>query len=56
MIHDLESNEDLENSEEKYQNLLKLNNFIEKNFEEVHKILMKKLKKILKITKKRCKN
>ena len=45
MIDDLESNEDLENSEEKYQNLLKLNNFIEKNFEEMHKILMKKLKR-----------
>ena len=33
MIEDLERNKDLESSIEKYQNLLKLNNLIEKKFQ-----------------------
>ena len=54
MIDDLESNEDLENSEEKYQNLLKLNNFIEKKFRRNTQNINEKTKeKILKITKKK---
>ena len=53
-IDDLESNEDLENSEEKYQNLLKLNNFIEKKFRRNAQNINEKTKeKILKITKKK---
>ena len=51
MIEDLESQKDLENSIENYQNLLKLNNIIEKKFQKDVKISMKKQKKIyLKIT------
>ena len=54
MIDDLESNKDLENSEEKYQNLLKLNNFIEKKFRRNAQNINEKTKeKILKITKKK---
>ena len=34
MIEDLESQENLENSIENYQNLLKLNNIIEKKFQK----------------------
>ena len=34
MIEDLESHKDLENSIENYQNLLKLNNIIEKKFQK----------------------
>jgi len=34
MIEDLESKKDLETSIEKYQNLLKLNNIIEKKFQK----------------------
>ena len=34
VIEDLESQKDLENSMEKYQNLLKLNNIIEKKFQK----------------------
>ena len=34
MIEDLERNKDLESSIEKYQNLLKLNNLIEKKFQK----------------------
>ena len=46
MIEDLENQKDLENSIEKYQDLLKLNNIIEKNFKKMLKILVKKQKKI----------
>ena len=46
MIKDLESQKDLNSSTEKYQNLIKLNNIIEKNFKKMLKILMKKQKKI----------
>tara|TARA_B100000131_G_scaffold219260_1_gene210797 strand:+ start:552 stop:806 length:255 start_codon:yes stop_codon:yes gene_type:complete len=54
MIDDLESNENLENSEEKYQDLLKLNNLIEKKFRGNAQNINKKTKeKILKITKKK---
>mgnify|MGYP001196379525 FL=1 len=50
MIDDLESNKDLENSEEKYQNLLKLNNIIEKKFRRSAQNINEKTKeKILKI-------
>ena len=57
MIDDLESNEDLENSVEKYQNLLKLNNIIEKKFRKSAQNINEKTKeKILKIiTKKNAK-
>ena len=34
MIEDLESQKDLQNSIEKYQNLIKLNNIIEKKFKK----------------------
>ena len=34
LIEDLESQKDLQNSVEKYQNLLKLNNIIEKKFKK----------------------
>jgi len=34
MIEDLENQKDLENSLEKYQNLIKLNNIIEKKFQK----------------------
>ena len=54
MIDDLESNEDLENSVEKYQNLLKLNNIIEKKFRKSAQNINEKTKeKILKITTKK---
>ena len=54
MIDDLESNKDLENSEEKYQNLLKLNNIIEKKFRRSAQNINEKTKeKILKITTKK---
>ena len=54
MIEDLESQKDLENSIENYQNLLKLNNIIEKKFQKDIKDINKKTKeKILKITSKR---
>ena len=46
MIDDLENQKDLENSIENYQNLLKLNNIIEKNFKKMLRVLMKNLKKI----------
>ena len=57
IIEDLESQKDLQNSIEKYQNLIKLNNIIEKKFkvnnkeiivktkEKIHKILSKKNEK-----------
>ena len=50
MIEDLESEKDLENSIEKYQNLLKLNKFIEKKFSRYIKNISEKTKEnILKI-------
>ena len=54
MIEDLESQKNLENSIENYQNLLKLNNIIEKKFQINVKSINKKTKeKILKITSKK---
>jgi len=54
MIEDLESQKDLENYIENYQNLLKLNNIIEKKFQKDIKNINEKTKeKILKITSKR---
>ena len=51
MIEDLESQKDLGNSIEKYQNLLKLNNIIEKKFQkDVKKISEKTKENIIKIT------
>ena len=57
MIEDLENQKNLENSLENYQNLLKLNNIIEKKFQKDVKNINKKTKEnILKITsKKKCK-
>jgi hypothetical protein len=57
MIEDLESQKDLENSIESYQNLLKLNNIIEKKFQKSVKNINENTKEnILKITsKKKCK-
>jgi len=54
MIEDLESQKDLENSIENYQNLLKLNNIIEKKFQKDIKNINENTKeKIVKITSKR---
>ena len=51
MIDDLENQKNLENSIENYQNLLKLNNIIEKKFKKDIKNINEKTKeKILKIT------
>ena len=51
MIVDLENQKDLENSQEKYQKLLKLNNIIEKKFQKKIKDISQKTKeKIFKIT------
>ena len=57
MIEDLENQKDLENSIEKYQDLLKLNNIIEKKFQKDVKNISEKTKEnILKInSKKECK-
>ena len=44
MVEDLESQKNLENSIEKYQNLLKLNNIIEKKFQTGVKNINKKTK------------
>ena len=57
MIEDLENQKDLENSLEKYQNLLKLNNIIENKFKKNAKIIHKQTKEnIMKvITKKNAK-
>ncbi len=44
MIEDLERNKDLESSIEKYQNLLKLNNLIEKKFQKDVKDINEKTK------------
>ena len=53
MVDDLESQKDLENSIESYQNLLKLNSIIEKKFQKDIKNINEKTKeKILKITSK----
>ena len=54
MIEDLENQKDLENSIEKYQDLLKLNNIIEKKFQKDVKNISEKTKeKILKINSKK---
>ena len=54
MIDDLEIQKDLESSIENYQNLLKLNNIIEKKFQNDGKNINENTKeKILKITKKK---
>ena len=54
MIKDLENQKDLENSIENYQNLLKLNNIIEKKFQKGVKNITEKTKEdILKITSKK---
>ena len=54
MIEDLENQKDLENSIEKYQDLLKLNNIIEKKFQKnVKKISEKTKENILKINSKK---
>ncbi len=54
MIEDLESQNNLENSIESYQNLLKLNNIIEKKFQkDVKNINEKTRENILKITSKK---
>tara|TARA_Y100001936_G_scaffold236913_1_gene266848 strand:- start:483 stop:734 length:252 start_codon:yes stop_codon:yes gene_type:complete len=54
MIEDLESQKDLENSIEKYQYLIKLNNIIEKKFQKNIKDISQKTKEnILKITSKK---
>ena len=51
MIEDLENQKNLENSLENYQNLIKLNNIIEKKFQKNVKNLNEKTKKeILEIT------
>ena len=51
MIEDLENQKNLENSLENYQNLLKLNNIIEKKFQKDVKNISEKTKEnILKIT------
>ena len=54
MIEDLESQKNLENSIENYQNLLKLNNIIEKKFQKDVKNINEKTKQnILEITSKK---
>ena len=54
MIKDLENQKDLENSIENYQNLLKLNNIIEKKFQKDVKNINEKTKdNIIKITSKK---
>ena len=54
MIEDLENQKDLENSIEKYQDLLKLNNIIEKKFQKNVKNISEKTKEnILKINSKK---
>ena len=54
MIEDLENQKDLENSLENYQDLLKLNNIIEKKFQKDIKNVSEKTKEnILKITTKK---
>ena len=54
MIEDLENQKDLENSIQSYQNLLKLNNIIEKKFQKDIKSVSENTKEnILKITSKK---
>ena len=54
MIDDLENQKNLENSVEKYHNLLKLNNLIEKKFQKNAKDINEKTKQsVLKITSKK---
>ena len=54
MIEELENQKDLENSIENYQNLLKLNNIIERKFQKDVKSINEKTKEnISKITSKR---
>ena len=54
MIEDLENQKDLESSMEKYQNLLKLNNIIEKKFQKDAKNINKKTQEnILRVTSKK---
>tara|TARA_B100001121_G_scaffold212031_1_gene185696 strand:+ start:856 stop:1110 length:255 start_codon:yes stop_codon:yes gene_type:complete len=54
MIEDLENQKDLENSIEKYQDLIKLNNIIEKKFQKsVKKISEKAKENIFKINSKK---
>ena len=54
MIEDLESQKELESSLEKYQNLLKLNNIIEKKFQKDVKYISEKTKEsIIDITSKK---
>ena len=54
MIKDLENQKDLENSIEKYQDLIKLNNIIEKKFQKsVKKISEKAKENIFKINSKK---
>ena len=54
MIEDLETQKNLENSIENYQNLLKLNNIIEKKFQKnVKNINEKTIENISKITSKK---
>ena len=54
MIEDLESQKNLQNSYENYQNLLKLNNIIEKKFQKSVKSINEKTKEnISKITSKK---
>ena len=54
LIEDLENQKNLENSIEKYQNLIKLNNIIEKKFQKDSKNIYKKTQEnILRITSKK---
>ena len=54
MIEDLENQKDLENSLEKYQELLKLNNIIEKKFQKNVRVINEKTREnIIKITAKK---
>ena len=54
LIEDLENQKNLENSIEKYQNLIKLNNIIEKKFQNDAKNINKKTQEnILKVTSKK---
>ena len=55
MINDLESEKNLENSIENYQNLLKLNNIIEKKFQKDVKNINEKTKENIKKKTKRKK-
>ena len=56
MIEELENKKNLGNSLDNYQNLIKLNNIIEKKFQKNIKDINEKTKvKISKIIKKKCK-